>query len=236
MKNTLLTLCGVLITLSNLQSQGLSNIINEPFLFNKNHPTIHAPIDSSELRLIEKRANCFCVVSYDDLTNKPGRSGVCMDLTSRVGLSFTGLGQQSPKNQRKCDKRCSDVAGSLSTSELQAIANCACSRGKHTGVILRAFSSLGMRNYSSAHYLGKIVNMPAKYKTTCSCPNGWTVDNGQKATNRKCKKGICRVAVSVPNMELPNLPGFVWDNVIYQWTKGDCVTKLVSPAACKLVR
>jgi hypothetical protein len=177
------------------------------------------------------RANCFCKVSYNNLTNQKSASGVCLDLTSRVNMSFTGLSQGKPKNQRKCDKKCSEVAAALTAAEIQAIANCACAAPRPAGTKIVAFSALGARRYSSAQFIGTLVNTAATYQTSCSCPNGWQLDN----THNKCKKALCSTGENTQNQGLGNW-GFIWDNTIYQWKKANCTQSQTSAAVCRIRR
>jgi|GEM_PF-3943169 len=187
---------------------------------------------NKDIEVIETvKANCFCKVSYNNLTNQKAASGVCLDLTSRVNMSFTGLSQGKPRNQRKCDKKCSEVAAALTAAEIQAIANCACAAPRASGTKLVAFSKLGARRYSSAQFIGTLVNTAASYSTSCSCPSGWELDN----THNKCKKAVCNSGMSSPNQELGSW-GFIWNNVIYQWKKANCTQTLTSAAVCRIRR
>lgn len=231
MKSLLLMLCALFAPLILISQEiSLTNSANE-FIFIKSE----LPTAKSKIKFYENiKANCYCVVSYNDLTNEQSRSGVCLDLTGNVGLSFSGVNQQSTSKQRKCSERCSEEASSLSTAQLQAIANCACSAGKTTGTSLKAYSALGNKKYSSAHVVGLLENVPAQNETTCTCPNGWIVDNGQTDPNRRCKRELCNVEQPISNRELPNLPGYVWNNVLFQWIAGNCTTTEISPARCRL--
>ncbi len=214
---------------SNLKLDEQNNYFNLAYEESSIEPI--APINKTEEVV---RANCFCKVSYNNLTNQKTATGVCLDLTSRLNLSFTGLNQQRPKNQRICNDKCTIMAASLTATEIQNIANCACSVPKPTGTALIAYSKIGTRKYRSAHLIGHITNTAAQTETNCTCPPGWTVDNGQSDIKRKCKKAICSTGHPVSNRELPNLPGFVWDNVIYQWIQGNCITNQTSAAVCRL--
>lgn len=181
-------------------------------------------------------ANCWCRISYEDLTNKTSSQGVALDLTKRVNKKYTGTRPQKPANRNDCSTRCTKKAANLSQSELNSIAQKACSANKRSGTLIRAFSAVGKRAYNTAHYIGKLENKPAQTKTDCNCPSGWTVDNNQSDPKRKCSKALCNLERSVSNRELPQMPGFIWDNTIYQWTSAKCVTTQISAGTCRLVR
>ena len=161
-----------------------------------------------EVERVDAKRTCYCVVSYKNLTNQKKRSGVCLDLTGRVGHQYNGM---SPHNQKACNKRCTDVAKVLSSSDLNKIANCACSKGVKNNTDITAYSALSVKKYKTAHAIGRLVNKPASYNTTCNCPKGWTYDK----PNNKCKKAQCKLNDLSSNQPLGEW-GFIWNGTIWQ--------------------
>jgi len=187
----------------------------------------------SKKLIIEKevaKRTCFCVVSYNNLSNQKKRSGVCLDLTSRVNKTYRS---KSKKNAIRCNDACTKAARALSAADKQRIANCACAANRPNGHPITAFSALSTRKYMTADAIGTLENIPAQTRTDCTCPRGWTVDTGQTDINKKCKKQLCKTEYPVPNQEIPGL-GYIWDNQITQWIRGKCNTVITRAAICRL--
>lgn len=202
-------------------------------------------LTSTPIVEVSNSRTCWCVVSYLNLTSKHESPGVCKYLTidKKYPMIITN------KNSRDCNSQCTAKAKKLTEQERQEIAQCACtnlnkaanSLGINTGsggvkIEITAFSKISSRPYVSAHGLGTLQSKSAQYETKWTCPNGWKVDDGQSDPNRKCKKASCKLPGLISDRELPNLPGFVWNNTIYQWIKGDKETVVTSPARCELVK
>lgn len=191
-------------------------------------------------------ATCFCKISCDDLTNKKSATGVCLDLTSAVNKTYTGLFPQNDTNQTDCNTRCTTAAAAHSGS--QSIAACACAAGKSSGTVCRAWSAVGTKEYKSAQQIGVLTNQPEVKKTTCTCPAGWACNgcspqvDGGVTTDGKCKKLACQAISITPfpaNGTQLGSWGFTWGNALIAWGSSanggapNCVTTVVSPAVCK---
>lgn len=202
---------------------------------------------SSVSKIKLPKANCFCVVSYIDLTDKKDRAGVCMDLTSRVNKTYTGTFPENDNNRKDCQRRCSDAAVSLSIAEKQQIADCACANGAANGTVIRAYSAVGVKNYNSDQAIGRLVNQPEITKTTCQCPSGWLSNTTNQeagiSTDGRCKKLVCSPFSVSPypadGTHVGNW-GFTWGNSIYAYgTKENggaaiCKTEIISKKVCKI--
>ena len=196
---------------------------------------------------INATATCFCVVSYNDLTDQQNRSGVCMDLTSIVNTSYGGAFPEKDDNRKDCARKCSDAAMQLTAPQKQAIADCACSAGLFNGTTIRSYSAVGTKRYQSDASIGILINTPQVTQATCNCPTGWAanttnVDGGVTADG-KCKKLVCGPISTGPfpanGTQVGNW-GFTWGNALYAWGSSAnggapiCKTVVVSPAVCKL--
>ncbi|MCF8246896.1 MAG: hypothetical protein K9J37_17900 [Saprospiraceae bacterium] len=154
-----------------------------------------ADIPESEIVKVDEDASkrtCYCVVSYDNLTNQPHRTGQCLDLTGVVNTSYSSM---SEANRNKCNDKCTTAASNLTAAQKQNIANCVCAAGKPTGTVIRAYSALSTKDYKTAQQIGTLTNSPESTQTTCKCPVGWwantsNVDGGITADGQ-CKKPVC---------------------------------------------
>lgn len=202
--------------------------------------------DAPAVQVLNATATCFCVISYNDLTDQQSRSGVCMDITNIVNTTYSGVFPEKDDNRKDCQKKCSDAAYNLSAAQKQAIADCACAAGVGNGTPIRAYSAVGVKRYQSDQAMGTLVNIPAVVQTTCKCPVGWwsntsNVDGGVTADG-KCKKPVCGpIGVTPPANGTPvGTWGFTWGNALYAWGTAanggaaTCKTIVVSPAQCKL--
>ena len=120
-------------------------------------------------------ANCWCLVSINNLTNLKTSSGVIKDYGT-VGAAFTGITQQSDNNQTACNTRCTQKASPDTGSA--AIAASACSAGASNGTAVRAWSKVGTREYKSAQQIGTLIRANAVY----SCPSGYSL-SGTNCSN-----------------------------------------------------
>jgi hypothetical protein len=191
-------------------------------------------------------ATCFCKVSFNNLTGQTGSSGVCLDLTSAVGKTYSGVFPMKDENRKDCQTRCSDAAAALSATQKQAIADCACSNGVGTGTTIRAYGAVGTKEYQSDESLGTLTNNAQVSNTTCKCPVGWlsntTNIDGGITTDGNCKKIVCQpIGVAPPANGTPvGTWGFTWGNALYAYGNAanagaaNCVTVVVSPKVCKL--
>lgn len=191
-------------------------------------------------------ATCFCLISYDDLTNKKTQSGVCKDLTAELGVTYTGLNPQKDANQTDCNSKCQTLAATYQGNP--GMAACACAAGKPSGTLVRAWSAVGVKEYKAAQQIGVLINQPQVTKTTCTCPAGWTCNGcspqvaGGVTTDGACKKVVCQpfsIAPFPPDGTQVGTWGFTWGNALVAWgttANGgapNCVTSEVSPAMCK---
>jgi hypothetical protein len=213
-----------------------------------NHESVKPPKNPEieKTQEIIGTATCFCKVSFNNLTGQTGSSGVCLDLTSAVGKTYSGVFPMKDENRKDCQTRCSDVAASLSATQKQAIADCACSNGVGSGTAIRAYGAVGTKEYQSDQTLGTLVNNPEVKNTTCKCPIGWlsntTNIDGGVTTDGNCKKIVCQpIGVAPPPNGTPvGTWGFIWGNALYaigsnvNGGAANCVTVLVSPKVCKL--
>ncbi|MCC6726621.1 MAG: hypothetical protein IT258_19120 [Saprospiraceae bacterium] len=204
-------------------------------------------LESEVIKIEESVAarTCFCVVSYDNLTNKPHRTGECLDLTGVVNTTYSTMSQN---NRNKCNNKCTMAAAALTSAQKQSIANCACAANKGTGTIITAFSALSTADYLTAQQIGVLTNSPTVTQTTCKCPSGWLANDtnvdGGNTSDGKCKKGVCSpigVTPLPPNgTPIGSSWGFTWGNAIYAWgttANGGaptCNTVVISPAVCTL--
>lgn len=223
MKYLLQLIAILFLSIGSLNAQNL-NLHNDAFEIDA---SIQSYLDSNKDKPLEKaKRTCFCVVSYDNLSHKKKRSGVCLDLTSRVNHQYNGM---SPHNQRSCNQRCTNVAKKLTATDLKKIASCACSKGVPNRRDINAYSALSVKKYRSAHGIGILENIGAQTKEECDCPKGWAFDT----THKKCKKKQCQLSTPSPNQSLGNW-GFIWNNTIWQWMKANCKTITVKPGVCRI--
>src|SRR5687767_12031771 len=143
-------------------------------------------------------ATCFCKISWHDLRWQTSASGVVLDLTSAVGKTYYGPGQQSEDHQRACVTLCGAAAAPYIKS--QSVANTACAAGVPNNSDLRAYSAVGTKAYREAYapaspapvYIGKLLNHPQVNQTTCTCPAGWMANPtnalGGVTSDGRCKK------------------------------------------------
>ncbi len=220
-----------------LISQGNLNDANSPVPKNPEAPAIQE---------INATATCFCVISYNDLTDQQTRSGVCMDITNIVHTTYSGVFPEKDDNRKDCQKKCSDAAYNLSAAQKQAIADCACAAGVGNGTPIRAYSAVGVKRYQSDQAMGTLVNTPAVVQTTCRCPVGWLANtsniDGGVTTDGKCKKLVCGPIAVAPPADGTQVGswGFTWGNSL--WAYGSaanggaalCRTLVISPKVCKL--
>lgn len=236
----------LLLTFAQVNAQELAIVQakSNEVLWTKNQPNVEmvAQIGSSKpMSILEAR--CWCIVSFDDLTNKKTKSGVCHDFGAI--FTFKGVNPENSDNETRCNTMCTDAAKDLPK---QALADCACASGKNSGTVIRAWSKVGDREYKSAHGFGTLVNQAEVSVTTCTCPTGWLANpsnqNGGVTTDGKCKKGICtwneREFPSPPNGTPIGTWGFTWANGLYVWGSAAnggvavCKTVITTPRLCKL--
>jgi hypothetical protein len=177
-------------------------------------------------------ATCFCKISKDNLTNQTSASGVLQDLTGAVDKSYSGVFQQSDKNQTDCNTRCTSAAAS-STGQ-QSIAAQACAAGAPNGTIVRAWSAVGTKEYKTAQQIGTLVNIAAV--TQQVCPTGAVANSTNQpgvTTDGKCKKVVstCPMNPAPPNGTQIGTWGFTWGSGVYQWIQP--TTTVVSAGQCK---
>lgn len=184
-------------------------------------------------------AHCWCLLSCANLSNNKTASMVVKDYGQLA--TYTGLNQQSDKNQTACNTLCTDKAAPDTGS--QSIAAAACSLGCPSGSTVRAWSKVGTREYKSSQYIGTLTNTPAvvKYK----CPPGWTCNgcspqvDGGFTSDGKCKKVACHantISPFPPDGTQIGTWGFSWGNAFHAWgttaNGGAPATIVVSPAQC----
>jgi hypothetical protein len=252
-KYLLLFILGVLVYSANAQNttKQSNSLTDQDFLWAgiSQHENVIIPKnpDAGKVEEINTTATCFCVASYDDLAGKDSRSGVCMDLTSIVNTTYSGLDPERYPNRVDCQSKCTIAAANLTSAEIQAIADCSCAAGKANGTELIAFAAVGTKKYLSAQSLKKLVSSPQVTSTTCNCPTGWAANmtniDGGVTADGKCKKLVCG-PISTGPFPADGTPlgnwGFTWGNALYAWgstTNGGaakCSTVIVSPKVCRL--
>ena len=115
-------------------------------------------------------ATCFCKASWDDLsgTCHPEGFQVLLDLTSEVGMSYTGLRTES--KAQDCARRCSATAAQASDRIIAA----ACAANITPGSTLRAFSAIGncgsKGQYRSAQTIRSDWTCQATSQDSCPFP------------------------------------------------------------------
>jgi hypothetical protein len=204
--------------------------------------TIPNPTANQAMMQSPLTAHCYCYVSYNDLTNDHGATGVCLDLKQVINKTYHGVNCQSEANRNDCNSRCTNVAAALSTTQKQDIANCACGANVGNGTPIRAYSKVGTTRYKTAQMVGTLVNTPAVTTTSCVCPTDWHA-NAPITPNSKCAKGLCgpmTATLAPPNGTQLGTWGFTWDNYVYVWGTAanggalKCTTEIISPKICKL--
>jgi hypothetical protein len=199
-------------------------------------------LPNSNQEMVSFHATCFCVVSYNNLTNQHNATGVCLNLREVINHSYGGLNPQSEANRNDCNARCTNAAVALSAGQKQEIANCACGANVGNGTPIRAYSAVGVKAYKTAQQIGVLVNTPAVTNTTCTCPTGWYA-NAPITPNSKWNKALCgpmTATLAPPNNTQLGTWGFTWDNYIYVWGTAanggalKCTTEIVTPKSCKL--
>lgn len=190
-------------------------------------------------------ATCFCKVAYQDLSGHSSAVfGVCLDLSGIVNMTYT-LANEA--NQKDCASKCSDKAKLLTAEQRQSIADCACYAAAVDGTKIRAFSSVGTKNYRLAYNIGRLENTPEQSSTKCTCPSGWrsntsSVDGGV-TDDGKCYKAVCgpiNSTILPPSNTLIGTWGLVRGNQIQMWGNlanggnAICKTTIFIPKVCKL--
>lgn len=228
--------------MKNLTLTSLLFLITQLLFAQDSYRTLIYPDDNVELPnytiLPPVAATCFCVVSYNDLTNLNTRSGVALDLTSRVNLKFTGINQQSKSNRNKCNRVCTAKASSLSSSDYTKIAKAACNANRPSGTAIRAFSSVGTKAYRTAQHVGRLENVPAQTTNKYFCPTGWKMDDWRTNINRKCNKKLCdldQAGNAFSNQEYGDAM-FVWEGSVYQWKRASIESSVTKPGICRIIK
>lgn len=191
-------------------------------------------------------AHCFCDVSTENMNGARSPKDVFMSFTSNIGLSFTGIFQQSEANQVFCQATCKAAAEAAGRP---AIVNATCaaqaSKGASGLVTVMAYSKAGTRPYRIAADFGEVLYKPEVKQTTCVCPVGW-LSNTSNAPNGTTADGRCKklsgtyTGPTFPNGTQigNNNEAFTWGNEI--WIYGSpsnggkpfCSTMVTQPAIC----
>ena len=179
-------------------------------------------------------AQCFCVISKDDLDGHQHRSGVCQDLT---GIVFKFYPSMSSTNQADCSIKCGLEAVKW-VGRLSVATNC-CAIGASNGAPIRTFSALGTKNYRPSYSgtnIGTLVNTPAV--SPARCPDGWSANTtgvvGGITNDGKCKKLVGTIdSTPLPFNGTPiGNWGFTWGNQVIAWGTFDNGGAEIVTSAC----
>lgn len=191
----------------------------------------------------EAKATCFCKISKDNLAGHTSSSGVCQDLTSQIGKTYSGVYQQHQDNQIDCNDRCKQAVMPLIHS--QSVANACCAIGAPSGAAIYAYSAVGTKVYwlvppDGSLPIGNLTNSPAV--TQAKCPAGWLANmtnvNGGVTADGKCKKfsGPISITPLPANGTQIGTYGFTWGNQVWAWgtqaNGGAAVITTITPAVC----
>lgn len=187
-------------------------------------------------------AHCFCSLAWQDNTNYQGSPAKGWLWDSGSLATYTGITQQSDKNQTACNTLCTQRC--LAEWNKDKAAALACAKGVPSGSTLMCWSKVGTREWKSAQGIGTLVNTPAQFKTTCKCPEGtygqpW-VNGGTVPQGAKCAFVVCDHYQPFPGTGYPangtaiGTWGFTWGAFFGQNIDPTCTTTQTAPAVCTI--
>ncbi len=209
-------------------------------------------LDSKADEYLLPTANCFCVISSQDLIGVAHSSSndICLDLTADLNVHYTEVFPQKDANRQDCANKCGDYIlhnVQNNPTKMQQLANCFCAKGVGNGTEIRGYGGVGTKEYRQAQTLGHLTNTPAVNTTTCTCPASWLSNssnqNGGVTTDGKCKRKVCGPIATTslpPNGTAISTWGFTWGNEIWEYGsvanggKPNCITVTTSPKVCKI--
>lgn len=192
--------------------------------------------------------HCFGVISFNanQVYSANALDDVCLNL-GILGDNLSGWPCISIGHKNTCCDRVATVVNSLTTAQIQTIADCGCAQGIKTNTPINAYSAVGIGNYKYCASIGTLINTPAVTQISCKCPSGWlanqtNIDGGITADG-KCKKQVCgpfNTNTLPPNGTAVGTWGFTWGNGLWAWGTAAnggaaiCTTVVVAPKVCRI--